>query len=409
MLRRLQFGLPDHGGGICPRCGKAPESDLHRYWQCEHNLAQNDDCIMDTQNLVKHAEKGAALLGIYWLRGVPLSTMFNLSPPADEHEVCQLGMLDLSNVGEEHRRVHSDGSGGAVAGQATGMHQISDEDKACFDIIMGRVRRIQRRLSASLYIVQELDAEQIADRKAAIAHCPLAQRPKATNKSSLPSERIVPRKTKLIDEEFIKRFTLLGHRHRIVENANVFVIRCSDCTMQFYRQDLAHVLAKEPCTAIVPFLGGSGTLEFASGSNGVSSISSVLAAAESTNQTLFLPESQSERPKLELKASADDEPVPTLGAARKRSLPGGSALPLLSVPPLLAERLFLGRKCLHVSHRLEHSRDSNLCTKCGYFSVTRARELTRLCTGHPTINSRKHLNRCAQGLTAKQLLAGRKL
>ena len=187
-----------------------------------------------------------------------------------------------------------------------------------------------------------------------------------------------------------------------VDNGHGLIIRCSDRAMQFYRQDSTLVLAKEPCTPIVPLLGGSGILEFASGSNGVSS---VLAAAKPTKQTVFLPESQSERPKLELKASADDEPVPTLGAARKRSLPGGSALPLLSVPPLLAERIFLGRKCLHVSHRLEHSRDSNLCTKCGYFSVTRARELTRLCTGHPTINSRKHLKRCAQGLTAKAALS----
>ncbi len=157
--------------------------------------------------------------------------------------------------------------------------------------------------------------EHIVEREAAIAQRPVAQCPKATKKSSIPSERAVPRKTKLTDEEFINRFTLLGQRHRTVDNGHGFIIRCSDRAMQFYRQDFAHVLAKEPCTAIIPFLGGSGILEFASGSNGVSSISSVLAAAGSTNQTLFLPESQSERPKLELKALDDDEPVPTLGAA----------------------------------------------------------------------------------------------
>ncbi len=271
---------------------------------------------------------------------------------------------------------------------------------------MGRMRRIQMRLSALLYILQELYTEHIVERKAAIAQRPLAQCPKATTKSSVPSERVVPRKTKLTDEEFINRFTLLGQRHSTVDNGHGFIIRCSDCAMQFYRQDFTHVLAKGPCIPIVPFPRWSGILELASGSNGVSS---VLVAAKSTDRTVFLPESQSERPKLDLKASADDEPVPTLGAARKRFLPGGSALPLLSVPPLLAELPLLGRKRLHVSHRLEHCRDFSLCTKCGYFSVTRARELTRLCTGHPTINSRKHLNRCAQGLTPTQLLAGRKL
>ena len=70
----------------------------------------------------------------------------------------------------------------AFAEQAAAMHQIFDEDKAGFDIIMGRARRIQKQLSAGLHIAQEFDANQIAERKAAIAQLPLAQRPKATKK-----------------------------------------------------------------------------------------------------------------------------------------------------------------------------------------------------------------------------------
>ncbi len=91
----------------------------------------------------------------------------------------------------------------AFARQAAAMHQIFDEDKAGFDIIMGRARRIQKQLSAGLHIAQEFDANQIVERKAAIAQLLLAQRTKATKKSSIPSQRAFPRKTKLIDAEFI--------------------------------------------------------------------------------------------------------------------------------------------------------------------------------------------------------------
>ena len=83
------------------------------------------------------------------------------------------------------------------------------------------------------------------------------------------------------------------------------------------------------------------------------------------DRTGLLPESQSERPKRALKALADDEPAPILGAAKQRFLPGGSAMPIQSVPPLLAEPPVVGRKRLHISHRLEHCRGISLCRICG--------------------------------------------
>ena len=183
-----------------------------------------------------------------------------------------------------------------------------------------------------------------------------------------------PRKTKLTDEEFINRITLLGVRHRIVDKTQGFIIRCSNCTMQLLRQDFFHVLADGPCIPIVPVPRCRGLLQIASGSNGVSRVP---IAAFSTDRTGLLPESQSERPKRALGALADDEPAPILGAAKRRFPSGSSAVSIQSVPPLLAEPPLVGRKRLHRSHRPEHCRGIIRCTRCG-FSVTRARELTRI-------------------------------
>ena len=171
--------------------------------------------------------------------------------------------------------------------------------------------------------------------------------------------------------------------------------------MQSCRQDCSQFRANGPCTPGVPIPRSRGILEVASGSNGMSSI---LVAAKPTDMIVLLPESQSERPKRALRALADDEPVPMLGAAKLCLLPGGSAFPAQSVPPLLAEPPALGRKRLHVLNRLEHCRGFSLCVRCGFISVTKARELTRFCTGHPTINTPEHLDRGAQGLLPKVAL-----
>ena len=56
--------------------------------------------------------------------------------------------------------------------------------------------------------------------------------------------------------------------------------------------------------------------------------------------------------------------------------------PLLEQPPMV------GKKRLHASHRLEHCRGIIFCTRCVFFSVTRARELSRQCSGKPNINTK---------------------
>ena len=54
----------------CPRCGKYPETEFHRIWQCEKNLEINDPIIAKTKDL----EMRAAVLGdlslALWTRGI---------------------------------------------------------------------------------------------------------------------------------------------------------------------------------------------------------------------------------------------------------------------------------------------------------------------------------------------------
>ena len=93
------------------------------------------------------------------------------------------------------------------------------------------------------------------------------------------------------------------------------------------------------------------------------------------------------------------EAAPESALKRNSSFEAGSATqwsaPLLEQPPMV------GKKRLHASHRLEHRRGIILCTRCGYVSATRARELSRPCSGQPNDNTRKHIARWANGLTPK--------
>ncbi len=113
MVRRQQKGLPNHGDGICPHCGKAVETDLHRFWQCEKNLLNDLAAITTTQNLRRFAERGSLALDIYRMRGIPTRKMFTFPEPQAEHDVLQIGEIDTLNCPEGHTlQIYSDGSGG---------------------------------------------------------------------------------------------------------------------------------------------------------------------------------------------------------------------------------------------------------------------------------------------------------
>ena len=69
---------------MCPRCGKAEESELHRVWQCSHNYTQakaaaredNEEwlqALQSSEHLVAKATAGHESNGTLWLRGLPES------------------------------------------------------------------------------------------------------------------------------------------------------------------------------------------------------------------------------------------------------------------------------------------------------------------------------------------------
>ena len=103
--------------------------------------------------------------------------------------------------------------------------------------------------------------------------------------------------------------------------------------------------------------------------------------------------------------SSRRRPISDVEAAQfsspKRQSSSEASSPTLWSAPLLEQPPMVGKKRLHASHRLEHYRGIILCTRCGFFSVTRARELSRPCSGKPNINTKKHIDRWARGETPK--------
>ncbi len=106
----LLRGFPDSHDGLCQRCLKEQETDLHRYWPCEKNKGLDIAAIDNSEHLAKFAVKGEESDSIFWCRGVPTRNMFEFPQPQDQYDVRQIGdpqVLVLDRV-----NVFSDGSGG---------------------------------------------------------------------------------------------------------------------------------------------------------------------------------------------------------------------------------------------------------------------------------------------------------
>ncbi len=528
MGRRLQKGMPDHGDGLCPRCGKTIETDLHRFWQCDKNLIGDVPAIVNTQNLRRFAEKGSPALDIYWMRGIPTRKMFTFSEPESEYDVLQLGEVEALGLPEGNcLQIYSDGSGGkfssipllrrcgwgwialtdtleldfarcsplaslpqtvprselsaiidclqvipaaqdaditldaqvvqrtastiaqllrssfdrasshpalfsdngdlwvdflqalqkrtgwtafhwckshatttqiwsgyvskrafvgntyadAFAGRAAELHQVEDSEKTAYDIIVARTRRIHNRLIAVLALIQEFENEQERERKRAEEAEPLARRA-PRRRPELVSAPV--RKNKKVEvDEFLEQFSSQGHQPKVVDTAHGFVVRCTQCKVHARKLDFKRVLALGPCVPIVPpVISPAATAAAFSGSRPASQILSDPLESSSRRRPISDVEAaQFSAPK---RQSSSEASSPTLWSA-----------PLLEQPPMV------GKKRLHASHRLEHYRGIILCTRCVFFSVTRARELSRPCSGKPNINTKKHIDRWARGETPK--------
>ncbi len=55
---------------ICTRCGAAPDTTLHCYWQCAANGQLEDEAVCSTQSLCPAAVEGSAVIPCLWLRGI---------------------------------------------------------------------------------------------------------------------------------------------------------------------------------------------------------------------------------------------------------------------------------------------------------------------------------------------------
>jgi len=96
----------------CPRCGLAPEDDLHRFWQCPANQQLQQPQVVSTNHLEDMAQRQAPSCPALWLRAlVPVAALDLPEPPAART------IHSYGNWARAHHRttLYLDGSGGANA------------------------------------------------------------------------------------------------------------------------------------------------------------------------------------------------------------------------------------------------------------------------------------------------------
>ncbi len=65
---------------ICTRCGAAPDTTLHSFWQCPANGDLEDEAVTSTQSLCPTAVEGCAELPCLWLRGILPEKLTKVNP-----------------------------------------------------------------------------------------------------------------------------------------------------------------------------------------------------------------------------------------------------------------------------------------------------------------------------------------
>ena len=74
-----------HVSSICSRCGSAPDTSLHCFWQCPENKNIDDEDVSRTQVLIPAAESGSLTHPCLWLRGILPSSFTKVeSVPSNE-------------------------------------------------------------------------------------------------------------------------------------------------------------------------------------------------------------------------------------------------------------------------------------------------------------------------------------
>ena len=88
--RRKHVGMEDFEP-LCPRCGAAPETDLHRYYMRQDNNTIEDSIMKDTKSYCKFAVKEEKSNAVLWMRGIPSAPSLKVLPPLDEPDIMQIG------------------------------------------------------------------------------------------------------------------------------------------------------------------------------------------------------------------------------------------------------------------------------------------------------------------------------
>ena len=82
----------------CVRCGSAPETDLHVFWQCPANKNIDDACVKDTQVLIKQAEAGSVEFPCFWLRGMVPASFTHVSPDCNPIKDVNIQYIQEDNI-----------------------------------------------------------------------------------------------------------------------------------------------------------------------------------------------------------------------------------------------------------------------------------------------------------------------
>ncbi len=181
--------------------------------------------------------------------------------------------------------------------------------------------------------------------------------------------------------EFLLRFTVLGHKPIKGTGTHGNRIACASCKVHAVSKYFRHVLELGRCQ-VIAISSSAYRPSVPCGSSGL--------AVAGPSQT-------STGPILKRPASSQLEAAPAVAHLRvSQEVATFSAAPqLLEQPPLV------GQRRLHPSHRLEHRRGVILCTQCGFFSASKARELFRECTKTRSKNTRNNVVRWLEGLPPK--------